>query len=234
MPILDHLEELRWRIIKALGAVIVFAIPSGIYWRKIFDLALVYPMSIANPRPRLIFTTPGEAVVISMKIAIVGGIIGALPVLFYQLWKFVAPGLYKHEKKIILPTVLASTFCFLLGVSFAYLVLPYFVKFLAEYGAGVLDPFFKASDYINFIMTMVLSFGAIFELPVVAFALAKLGIITPQFLIKNIRYAIVLIFVVAAILTPPDIISQCVMAAPLIILYGMSILTAHWGQRKKT
>jgi sec-independent protein translocase protein TatC len=233
MSFLDHLEELRWRVIKALIAVVVFAIPCGIYWQQIIDFIMIYPLNGITPRPQLVYTNPTETVVLSMKIAIFGGLIAASPVLFYQLWRFVAPGLYINEKRIVLPSVIVSTFCFLSGISFCYMTLPLVLKFLNGFGAGTLQAMYKIDEYFSFLLKLSLAFGVVFELPVISFLLARAGIITGAFLVKNIRYAIVIIFIVAAVLTPPDVLSQTLLAIPLLVLYGISIIVAYVAQKKK-
>jgi sec-independent protein translocase protein TatC len=233
MSFLDHLEELRWRVVKAAIAVAVCAIPSGIYWQKILTWVLIYPLRNTSPRPKLIYTSPSESVVLSFKIAFAGGIIAASPVVFYQLWKFISPGLYKKEKKIIFPTVIASTFFFIAGIAFSYYTFPILLRFLTAYAGNQLDPMFKVDEYFTFLMKISLSFGAVFELPVASFVLARMGVLTAKFLIDKIRYAIVAIFIVAAILTPPDVISQLMLAGPLLLLYGISIIVAAVASRKK-
>jgi sec-independent protein translocase protein TatC len=233
MSFLDHIEELRWRFIKSALAVALCAIPCGIYWRRIFDLAMIYPLRMANPKPVLIYTAPAEAVVLSLKIAVAGGLICASPFVLYQIWAFIAPGLYKTEKRIVLPAVVGSTICFLMGISFCYVVLPFMVRFLATYGAGAGEPYFKASDYMSFIMKLVLAFGVVFELPVLSFVLTKMGVITPRFLVEKMRHAVVIIFVFAAILTPPDVVSQAFLAIPLCVLYGISILISFLVREKR-
>jgi sec-independent protein translocase protein TatC len=233
MGFLDHLEELRWRIVKSLLAIVVFAVPCGIYWRYIFNFIMVYPLRFAKPAPHIIYTNPTETVVLSIKIAIAGGIVCASPVVFYQLWRFMSPGLYKNEKVVILPTVFASTFFFLLGISFCYFVLPYILNFLTNYAGAQMEAMYKVQDYMDFFLKLAISFGIVFELPVLSFVLTKFGIITPSFLTKYYRYAIVIIFIVAAILTPPDVLSQLVMATPLLVLYGISILVSYAAQGKK-
>lgn len=233
MQFFDHLEELRWRVIKCAIAIVVFAIPCGIYWKEIFDIVMIYPLRFINPRPKLIFTSPSEAVVISFQIAVFGGLIVAAPVIFYQLWRFVSPGLYKNEKRMVLPTVIASTIFFLMGILFCYFTFPLVMNFLVSYAGNRIEAMFKANDYFGFLLKLSLSFGVVFELPVISFVLAKMGILTAGFLIKHIRYAIVIIFIVAAVLTPPDIFSQCILAAPLIVLYGLSILVAWVASKKK-
>ena len=233
MPFLEHLEELRWRIIKAAIAIVVFAIPAGIYWKQIFDFIMLYPLRLADPKPKLIYTNPSESFVISIKIAIAGGLIMAAPVVFFQLWKFVSPALYGNEKKVILPTVFASTFFFISGIVFSYLTFPYVMRFFTMFAGDRIDPMFKIGYYFGFLLKLSLAFGVVFELPVISFVLARLGLINASFLLKNIRYAVVVIFVIAAILTPPDVLSQVVMAVPLLVLYGLSILVVAFTSRRK-
>lgn len=233
MSFLDHLEELRWRVVKSAIALTVCAIPCGIFWQKILNWVLIYPLRYTSPRPKLIYTNPSESVVLSFKIAFAGGIIAASPVVFYQLWRFISPGLYKKEKKIIFPTVIASTFFFLTGISFSYYAFPILLRFLTAYGGQQLEPMFKVDEYFTFLMKISLSFGAVFELPVASFVLAKMGVLTAKILIDKIRYAIVAIFIVAAILTPPDVISQSMLAGPLLVLYGISIIVAKLAVPRK-
>jgi sec-independent protein translocase protein TatC len=227
MPFLDHLEELRWRIITSVVAVVICAIPCGIFWQEIFDFVMIHPLRGADPKPRLIVTAPAEAILLSFKIAVVGGLIAASPVIFYQLWRFVAPGLYKKEKVVILPTVFASVVCFLGGLSFSYLVVPYVITFLARFSAGRMDAMFRTTEYLSFLIRISLAFGLVFELPVVSFILTRLGLLTPRFLVEKLRYAVIIMFILAAILTPPDIISQVFLAVPLLVLYGISILVSY-------
>ena len=234
MSFLDHLEELRWRLIKMALAVVLCSIPCGIFWKRLFDIVMIYPLRFADPKPHLIFTSPVESVVVSFKIALGGGVILAAPVVFYQIWRFFAPGLYAKEKKIVLPTVFISSIAFIAGILFCYSTLPLVFRFLTSYAAYRLDPYFKVNDYFGFLLKLSLAFGAVFELPVVSFVLARLGILTPAFLIKHSRIAIVIIFVVAAVLSPPDVFSMTVLAVPLLLLYGLSILVARLAGRKKT
>jgi sec-independent protein translocase protein TatC len=234
MSFLDHLEELRWRIIKCLIALTATAIPCGIFWRQIFDVVMIYPLRFSDPKPKLIYTAPAEAVVLSIKIAIFGGIIAATPVIFYQMWRFIGPGLYKKEKMMVLPIVIVSTLCFLLGVGFSYMMAPYILRFLSQFGAGRMDAMFRTNEYLSFLIKLTLAFGTVFELPVISFVLTRMEILTPRFLIDKTRYAIVLVFIVAALLTPPDIVSQLFLAGPLFILYVISILVSYVAQRKKS
>lgn len=232
MSFLDHLEELRWRIIKAAVAVVITAIPCGIYWKKIFDVVMIYPLRLSNPQPKLIYTSPSETVIISIKIACAGGLILAAPVIFYQLWKFISPALYGNEKKVVLPTTLVSTLFFIAGIVFSYLMFPFVMRFLTMFAPEKLAPMFKASEYFGFLLKISLAFGFVFELPVISFVLSYMGLINASFLIKNSRYAIVLIFILSAILTPPDVISQSMMALPMLLLYVISILVSFLASRR--
>jgi sec-independent protein translocase protein TatC len=232
MSFLDHLEELRWRLVKMGIAVIITSIPCGIFWKRLFDIVMVYPLNLANPKPHLIFTTPVEAVVVSFKIAIGGGVILATPVIFYQIWRFVAPGLYVKERKVILPMVFISSISFIAGILFCYFTLPLVLKFLTNYAAYRLDPFFKVNDYFGFLFNFSLAFGAVFELPVVSFILARMGIINTSFLLKHWRITIVIIAVAAAVLSPPDAFSMTVVAVPLLLLYAVSIVVVRLAGRK--
>ncbi len=233
MSFLDHLEELRWRVVKSLAAVVLAAIPCGVFWRQIFDVFMVYPLRFSDPKPKLIYTAPHEAVLLSLKIAIFGGIVLGAPVVFYQIWKFVAPGLYKRERVVVLPTVIASTISFLLGVGFSYLVIPYVIRFLATFGSGLMDAYFRTGEYLSFLIKLVIAFGVVFELPVVSYVLTKIGVLTPRFLIEKFRYAVVIVFILSAFLTPPDVVSQAFLAVPLLALYGISILVSFTVIRKR-
>jgi sec-independent protein translocase protein TatC len=234
MSFLDHLEELRWRLVKMAVAVIITAIPCGIFWKRLFDIVMIYPLSLANPKPHLIFTSPVEAVIISFKIALGGGVILSTPVIFYQMWRFVAPGLYIKEKKIILPTVFISSLSFIAGILFCYFMLPLVLKFLTNYAAYRLDPFFKVNDYFGFLLKLSLAFGVVFELPVISFILARLGTINVSFLLKHWRITVVIVAVIAAVLSPPDAFSMGVVGLPLLLLYGISIFVVWLAGRKKT
>ena len=235
MSFLDHLEELRWRIFKSLIAIGICAVPCGIFWEKIFNVIMIHPLRFANTATHLIGTNPTEAIVLCIKITITGGIICGSPIVFYQLWRFISPGLYKNEKVFILPVVLASTIFFILGILFSYyLTIPFVLSFLTKFSEGKLEVYYKAGEYLSFLIKLSLAFGIVFELPVLSYVLTKTGLLTPQFLIKNIRYATVIIFIIAAFLTPPDIVSQLFLALPLILLYGISILVSFVVREKKS
>lgn len=234
MSFLDHLEELRWRIFKCLIAVGIFAVPCGVFWKRIFDVVMIYPLRLADPVPQLIYTSPAEVIILSIKIAVASGVICGAPVVFYQIWRFVSPGLYKNEKVIILPVVIASTLFFLLGIGFSYITIPFVISFLTRFAAGKLDALYRSQEYLGFLIKLALAFGIVFELPVLSFVLTKLGFLTPKILISKIKYAIVVIFIMAALLTPPDVVSQLFLAVPLLVLYGVSILVSFIVMERKS
>jgi len=231
MPLIAHIEELRGRLIRCGFAVIFCAIPCGVFWKRIFDIFAVFPLRLSDPAPVIIYTAPAETVMLSFKIALSGGILFASPFIFWQVWSFVAPGLYKKERAVILPVAFASTFCFFAGFAFCYFLLPLLLKFLTDFAAGQIEPFFRIDEYFNFIIKMGFAFGFAFELPVVSFALAKMGVIDHRFMTHYFRYAVVLIFIFAAFLTPPDVLSQTLLALPLLVLYGLGIFLAFLATR---
>ena len=170
---------------------------------------------------------------LSFKIALTGGVILASPLIFQQIWRFVSPGLYKKERIVILAAAFASTVCFLAGIVFCYFLLPWVLKFLTGFAAGQIDPLFKINEYFNFLIKMCFAFGIAFELPVIAFVLSKMGVIDHLFLIRYFRYAIVGVFIIATLLTPPDVLSQVLLALPLLLLYAISILISFLARRRR-
>ncbi|MBL8029163.1 MAG: twin-arginine translocase subunit TatC [Fibrobacteres bacterium] len=233
MPFLAHLDELRIRLIRSAIALVITTIAAYYFWQPILKIFTVYPLHRLQIKPPLVYTGAAEAFMVSFKIAFFGGIILGAPFILFQIWRFIAPGLYINERKMFLPVLFFSLLFFLGGMSFCYfLVLPLAFAFLLDfYGVG-LTPMLTIGDYIGFNVKMLLAFGLVFEMPVFAFVLARLKILTHTFLIRQFRYAVVIIFVIAAILTPPDVISQSLMAAPLLVLYGISIGVAYFARRK--
>lgn len=228
-----HFDELRRRLIFSVISVVVLAIPGGYYWEKIFDVIMVWPLRFAETKPDIITTAPAEAFLLSLKIAAASGLVAASPVVFYQLWSFVAPGLFPKEKRVILPAVIFSTISFMVGIAFCYSLLPYLLKVLTAVGNGRLKMMYTSSNYLGFFLKLMLAFGLVFELPVLSFILTKLNLITPKILIKKTRYAVVLSFIVAAFLTPPDVVSQTMLALPLLLLYGVSIIVSFVARPKQ-
>jgi sec-independent protein translocase protein TatC len=227
MPFLDHLEELRIRLIKSIAAVLVFSIAAFVFSERIMNL-------LAKPVGKVYFMAPTEAFMVQIKISLVIGIMGAAPILIYQLWMFVLPGLYEKEVKMVFPIVIASTLFFYGGGAFClFYVIPIALNFLMKFGGENLEPLISVSEYFVFVTRMVLAFAIVFELPVVSYFLGRVGILTHKFMAKGRRYAIVLILVLSALLTPPDIFSQVALAAPLYLLYELSILVVYLTGRRR-
>ena len=248
MPFFGHLEELRKRIVASLIAVGVgFALCFN-YSESILALLLLplrshlvfvrkYPFltfSRGKEVPSLVFLAPAEAFWMHMKLAFFAAILLALPVLFYQIWKFVAPGLLPKEKKYVAPFVLVSTGLFLVGSAFCLLiVLPFALQFLLTYKTEHLKPMLSIGNYMDFSIKFLLAFGLIFELPLGMVLATRLGFLTPEFLARNRKYAILVNFVVAALLTPtPDIFNQSLMAIPLCLLYEVGIIASRLLRKK--
>lgn len=230
MPFLDHLEEFRQRLLKCIFSIILFSFGSYFFAKQIMKILLrPYPKE-----EKLIFLAPTEGFITYIKISIFVGIILSLPVIFYQLWKFVVPGLYKKERKYVPLIVLLSTLFFLTGALFCYFVIiPYGLNFLLGFSTDQLEPNIQIKEYLKFVTLLILVFGIIFELPLLSFFLTKLELLTPDFMRSKRRYGIVLIFILAAILTPPDVVTQLFLAGPLIILYEISIWVSKFAMPKK-
>ena len=228
MPFTVHLGELRGRLIRSIVAMgVAFCICYT------FSERLLYFLWLPAGR-ELVFIAPTEAFFAHLKVSFLASLVLVWPYLCYQAWAFVVPGLYDKERRYMVPFVVSATFMFLLGCSFVYtLILPYGMAFLLGYGSASLVPMISVGAYISFAVRLLIAFGAIFELPVVMVLLAKLGLVTPQMLSRNRKYVIVLSFLVAAILTPPDVFTQVLMAVPLLILFEISILLTRWTAPKE-
>jgi sec-independent protein translocase protein TatC len=234
-PFLEHLEELRVRLIRCFIAVIVgFFVCYG-FKEELFRV-LVMPLIKVLPADRsqhLIYTAPQEAFLVYVKISFVAGIFLAMPVIMFEFWRFVAPGLYEHEKKYLLPIVIVTVMFFACGVAFCYFVaLPFGFQFFTSFASEYISPMISTREFLSFTLKLLFSFGLVFELPVVVFFLARLGIIQSDFLKRYRRFAILIIFIVAAIITPPDALSQIIMAIPLCLLYEISVWVAHFFGKK--
>lgn len=237
MPLLDHLIELRQRLIWSALAFFACFIVAYVFHKEIFSV-LVAPMNkLPNPEGRrMIFTAPTEAFFTYVKLSAWGAICIAFPIVANQLWKFVAPGLYNHEKSAFLPFLVATPFMFALGAAFLYfLILPYGLQFFASFeipreagGGGVPIQFeAKMNEYLSFVMALILAFGISFELPVLLVLLCKVGIVSSAQLREKRRYAIVALVAFAAIVTPPDVFSQLALAIPMYALYEIAIWIAR-------
>jgi sec-independent protein translocase protein TatC len=240
MPFLDHLEELRWRLVKSILAIFVFGLAAYFFSDEILALLLrPYNQAVAalsnGASKKLIFLTPTGGFMIHLKLAIFAGLIAATPVVFYQLWQFVVPGLLEKERRYVPIVVFFSTACFLSGALFCYFyVLPYGLNFLLGFETVDLVATISINDYLEFVGMMILVFGVVFELPILSFFLTRIGFLTPAFMRHYRRHGIVVIFILAAILTPTtDVFSQLLLAGPLVILYEISILVSKFALKKE-
>ncbi len=222
-----HLAELRKRLAISAGTVIVLFFVMFAFWQPILDWMITPLKEVLPEGSNVIFTKVQEPFFTALKVAFFTGFIASLPVIFWQLWLFVAPGLYEKEKKMVIPFVLGATVMFLIGAAFCYyVVIPFGFDFLINFGAQLFTALPSIGDYVGFFTKLLLGFGLAFELPVITFFLAAMGLVTDQTLIGFFRYALVLIFLISALLTPPDLLTQFLMAGPMIFLYGISILIA--------
>jgi sec-independent protein translocase protein TatC len=242
MPLLEHLIELRNRLMWSIGAIMVAFLVCYQFKVRIFGF-LVHPLAVifkGQTGRHLIYTGLTEAFFTYVKVSFWAALCIAFPIVAMQIWKFVAPGLYKNEKRAFFPYLFATPVLFLMGASLAYfVVIPYawrfFVSFETHGGPGTLPIVLEAkvNEYLSLVMTLLFAFGVAFQLPVLLTLMARAGIITSQGLINKWRYAFVGMFAVAAVLTPPDIVSQCSLAIPLILLYFLSIFSCRWVERAR-
>ncbi|MGB2930089.1 MAG: twin-arginine translocase subunit TatC [Desulfobacterales bacterium] len=228
IPFTAHLEELRKRLIVCFTAVGIGFVLSYGFKEKLFQILTRPLISVMQTGDKLIFTGLPEAFFTYLKVAFLSGIILAAPVIFYQFWMFVAPGLYDKEKRLMAPIVFLSTFFFVGGAFFGYfIVFPFGFKFFLGFASEIIRPLPSMREYLSFASKLLLAFGLVFELPLIITFLARLGMVSVSFLKKNRKYALLLFFVGAAILTPPDVVTQIMMALPLIVLYEISIIGAR-------
>jgi sec-independent protein translocase protein TatC len=234
IPFTAHLEELRKRLIVCFIAVgIGFVLCYG-FKERLFDVLTKPLISVMETGDKIIFTGLPEAFFTYLKVAFLAGIILAAPVIFYEFWMFVAPGLYQKEKRLLLPVVMLSTVFFVGGALFGYfIVFPWGFKFFLGFASETIKPLPSMREYLSFSAKMLLAFGIVFELPLIITFLARMGLVSVDFLKKNRKYALLLFFVGAAILTPPDVVTQIMMALPLIALYEISIIGARVFSKKK-
>jgi sec-independent protein translocase protein TatC len=235
LPLTAHLQELRRRLILSFIAVGGGFALCYAFAEKIFDILAAPLLKMMPAGGSLIFTSVAEAFFTYMKVAFISGLILASPFVLYQIWAFVAPGLYRHEKKYVIPFVLAGSFFFAIGILFAYTIaLPVGFKFLLGFATDFIKPLPSMKEYLSFSIKFLLAFGLVFEFPVVLVLLARIGVVDAKTLARQRKYAILLIFIFAAILTPPDIISQLIVALPMIGLYELSILLSKLFGKKSS
>jgi len=235
IPFTAHLEELRQRLIVCFIAVgIGFVLAYG-FKEKLFQILTRPLISVMQTGDNMIFTGLPEAFFTYLKVAFLAGIMLAAPVIIYQFWMFVAPGLYHKEKRLLVPIVLLSSIFFIGGALFGYfIVFPFGFKFFLGFATDSIRPLPSMKEYLAFAAKLLLAFGLVFELPLVITFLAKLGLVSVDFLKKNRKYALLLFFVFAAILTPPDVVTQIMMALPLMVLYEISIIGARIFGKKES
>ncbi|MBF0473176.1 MAG: twin-arginine translocase subunit TatC [Nitrospirae bacterium] len=244
MPFMSHLSELRTRIMICLGSIMVCFCVTFTYSEELFNFMLLplkkdLVFQLTRPflhfidRPgavvSLVFLEPAEAFWMQLKVAMIAGVIISIPIILMQLWLFIAPGLKQAERKYLLPFIIAGTGLFSMGATFCFLViLPFALSFLLTYKTASLTPMLSVGHYVDFILKFVLAFGIVFELPIVLLLLTRLGVITPKKLAQNRKYAIVIAFIAAGILTPtPDAFNQTLMAVPIIMLYEIGIIASR-------
>ncbi len=235
MSFLEHLDELRQRLIRALLAVLVGFVIALAFIDPIFEFVMTPLQAILPAGGKLIYTEPTEAFMLYMKMAALVGLMIALPVVLWQVWAFIAPGLYAHEKRFAIPFVMMSTVFFIGGALFShYVVFPAMWRFFASFSTETVEFAPRIEPVFSLYVRMALGMGAVFEMPTLVMFLARVGLVTPRFLVRNTKYAILVIFVVAALVTPsPDVVSQFLLALPMFVLYAFSILVA-WVFQKRT
>ncbi|MDQ3347790.1 MAG: twin-arginine translocase subunit TatC [Acidobacteriota bacterium] len=235
MSFLDHLDELRKRLINCLIALVVGCVISFIFINRTFEFVMLPLYQMLPPGGSLIFTQGSEAFILYVKVGGLVGLILAIPLILIQVWLFIAPGLYSNEKKFAIPFVVFSTVFFLVGALFShYVAFPWTWKFFIGFQTPYMTFMPKISEAFSLYVTMLLGFGLIFQMPTLVLFLARMGVVSARFLIQHTKYAVLIIFIIAAVISPgTDPMSQVLMAGPMMGLYGISILVAWmFGKRK--
>jgi sec-independent protein translocase protein TatC len=234
MTFTGHLDELRQRLIRCIIASVIGFLGCYAFAERLFNLLMAPLIEVLPPKSTLIFTSLPEAFFTYLKVAFVAGLFAVSPYIFYQIWKFVAPGLYDSERRYFIPMAFFSAMFFVCGALFGYFVVfPFGFKFFMGFATDFIRPMPTIREYLGFSLKLLIAFGVIFELPLFIFFLARLGMVTAPGLRKKRKYAILCSFVVSAVLTPPDVVSQTLMAGPLVILYELGIWVAHFFGKKK-
>lgn len=234
MGLFEHLGELRRRLIISVIGIFIASCMAFLFSEDLFRLFSI-PYFEAFAGSQLIGTGPAEAFMLRIKVSFFGGLVLAVPIVFYQIWLFIVPGLYEQERKMVLPFVCSTSVLFLSGIWFCYeIIFPFALNFFADqYQSAGITPAIRMSEHMTLMIQTMLAFGLVFETPVLAYLLGRFGIINYGMMVRGSRYAIVIIFVLSALLTPPDVLTQVLMAVPLMGLYGLSILIVKWSQRPR-
>ncbi|MGO9062604.1 MAG: twin-arginine translocase subunit TatC [Candidatus Binataceae bacterium] len=230
MPLIEHLKELRVRLIRSIIAIAVGFVLAYLFVDQIFHILTVPLSQASHNKVLLIGTGIGEAFFTKIKVALVAALFISSPAVLYELWRFIAPGLYESERRMAKPFVFFTTIFFLLGGYFCWAVVLKigYVFFLSQYASIGVTPTLRISEYLNFSAKLLLAFAITFEMPVLGFFLTRFAVIDYHWMLKQFRYAVLVIFVIAAALTPPDFISQFLLAIPLLLLYGLSIAVSYF------
>jgi len=234
MHFLDHLEELRWRLLKSLISILIGSVVT-FYFIDIIIIFLIKPtQNLANPMDLQVLKVQGMFM-IKWGIALIGGFVLAIPVLTYQLWKFISPGLYLNERKYVGPLIFFTYLSFLVGLVFSYtVIIPFSLEFFTSVGVDQIENNFSINYYFNFVTWLMIGSGLIFELPVLVFILSIIGLLTPAFMSHYRRHSIVIILILSAFITPPDPVSLVLMFIPLWLLYEISIGVSWLVNRKRS
>jgi len=228
MPFLDHIEELRQRLIRIFASVIIFSIIAYVFSEHLLNI-------LVDPAGVVYFREPTGAFMVRVKVSLFCGIAVSVPVILYHFWRFIVPGLYSHESRSLFPVVTLGTVFFFGGASFCFLlVVPLAMEFLTGFGSENVKAWIDVNEYFSFVFWMCLAFGAVFELPIISYFLGRLGLISHHLLAKGRRYAVLAILILGAVITPPDIISQLMLAVPLYLLYEVSIIVVRLTGRRST
>lgn len=234
MTFLEHLEDLRKRLFNSFLAIIITLIPAWFFSRDVFKI-LARPVTKYLPEgSKLAYTGLTEPFLLYLKVSFLTAIFVSSPFIFLQIWYFVAPGLYQREKRLVIPFVIFTTFFFLLGATFGYFVIfPWACRFFLNLGSDF-QSVITVNSYFNLSLKLLLGIGLVFEMPILVFFLARIGVISSRWMLRNFKYAVLVIFIIAAVITPtPDMITQSILAIPMLILYGLSILVVIAVEKAK-
>ena len=235
MTLTEHLEELRRRLFVCAVAVVLAFCVTYYFSKDLFQLLMAPLLAVMPPEHGLIFTGLPEAFFTYLKVALVAAIFASSPIILYEIWRFVAPGLFSSEKKYIFPFVFLSTIFFVGGALFGYyVVFPFGFSFFVGFATDFIRPMPSIKEYFSFSTRMLFAFGIVFELPVFTMFLSRIGLVNHRMLSQQRKYAFLAVFVISAVLTPPDVMSQLMMAGPLLILYEISIIIARIFGKKQT